>query len=61
MVGRWTLAGAVAVGLAAGRMAASEEPVSPQDIAAAVARLGDDRLAVRDEAADFLWRLPAPN
>ena len=56
MVGRWTLAGAVAVGLAAGRMAASEEPVSPQDIAAAVARLRDDRLAVRDEAADFLWR-----
>ena len=45
MVGRWTLAGAVAVGLAAGRIAASEEPVSPQDIAAAVAFLASAEAA----------------
>lgn len=59
MVGRWTVAGAVVVGLAAGPIATSAEPVSPQAIAAAVARLGDERLAVREEAADFLWRAGA--
>jgi tetratricopeptide (TPR) repeat protein len=56
MVGRWRVAGAVAVLLAAAHPARAAEPVTPGQIAAAVAQLGDSRVEVRGRAYEFLWR-----
>ena len=60
MVDRWTVAGAVAVYLAAAHATPAAETVSAEQVAAAVARLGDGRFEVREEANAFLWRAGAP-
>lgn len=59
MVGHRRLAGTFAVLMAAAHAAPAAEPVSPDEVAAAVARLGDSRFAVREEADAFLWRAGA--
>jgi tetratricopeptide (TPR) repeat protein len=56
----WRRFATLAVLLAVAHAARATEPVTPDQIAAAVAQLADSRFEVREQACAFLWRAGAP-